>query len=103
MVKSSDINVLLIDGDLSTPTIGSMLELEAPYGLVDLLNGQVQLSDVLQRINIPNLWVIPGRREAVNLMDKRHASRVEELVDGFTIGSKTIVIWSHFGRGRRRN
>ncbi|MBX2867950.1 MAG: CpsD/CapB family tyrosine-protein kinase [Acidiferrobacterales bacterium] len=92
MVRSSDINVVLVDGDLATPSVDKLLGLDVTFGLVDLLNNHVGLSEVLQRVSIPNLWIIPGRREAVNLMDKRHASRVEELVDGFSISDRSIVI-----------
>ena len=92
MVRSSDINVVLVDGDLANPCVDELLGLDVTYGLVDLLNKHVELSEVLQRVSIPNLWIIPGRREAVNLMDKRHANRVEELVDGFSVSNRSIVI-----------
>ena len=92
LARSSDVSVVVVDADLSRPTVHTLLGLEVEYGLVDLLNGRVKLSDVLYRLNIPNLWVIPGRQERINLQDQNNANRVEQLVEDFSLGTQTIIL-----------
>ncbi len=92
LARSSDVSVVLVDADLSLPGVHTLLGLEVDYGLVDLLNGRVKLGDVLYQLNIPNLWVIPGRQERINLQDQNNANRVEQLVEDFSLGSQTIIL-----------
>lgn len=90
--RSAEANVILIDGDIKNPQIHNRLGVESDYGLVDLIGGHVPLLDVMLRLSIPNLWLIPGREESSKLLDQAKSARVEELVGGFSIGGQSIVL-----------
>ena len=58
-----DMNVLLIDADLSQPSILERLGLKAELGLIDVLgDASVDLADVLIRTNIEGLTLLPAGR-----------------------------------------
>jgi capsular exopolysaccharide synthesis family protein len=47
--------VLLVDGDLSSPTLAAMLRVEAPTGLAEVLEGKVPATDVVVATSIEGL------------------------------------------------
>ena len=58
-----DKNVLLIDADLSNPTMLERLGLKADQGLIDVLeDASIDLADVLIRTNVESLTVLPAGR-----------------------------------------
>jgi capsular exopolysaccharide synthesis family protein len=60
---SRDVNnqVLLVDLDLRTPSVDEKLHVDVTNGLVDYLNGDVQLDDVLVNPGYERLFVLPGK------------------------------------------
>jgi receptor protein-tyrosine kinase len=60
LAAERDLHVLLIDGDVIHPTIGTLFDRPNEHGLTDLLSGNCQdVSDVLYRCeDMPNLSVI---------------------------------------------
>lgn len=52
------LSVLLIDGDMRKPNVHHVFRLENRYGLSSLLNGQAELNEVIQPINVNRLDVI---------------------------------------------
>ena len=92
LVRNSDTNVVLVDGDISNPSIHDVFGLDVQFGMVDILNSSVGITDVIQRVNIPNLWIVPGRQDTISLSNQANSNRVDELVNDFSLGAKTIVI-----------
>jgi len=61
IASEHDTHVLLIDADLTRPTIPSVLGFEALPGLIDAVSDDtVDLADVMIRTNIENLSVLPA-------------------------------------------
>ena len=54
-----DVKALLVDVDTQHSTLGTILGLNGMKGIVDVLAGDVDLSDALVRTNIANLLVMP--------------------------------------------
>jgi exopolysaccharide/PEP-CTERM locus tyrosine autokinase len=55
-----DHTVMLVDADVARPSILRMLGLPAGPGLLDLLEGKAEMSDVLMKTNIDKLTVLPS-------------------------------------------
>lgn len=55
-----DHTVMLVDADVARPSVLRMLGLPPGPGLLDVLSGQTELSDVLLRTNIEKLTLLPS-------------------------------------------
>ena len=55
-----DHTVMLVDADVARPSVLRMLGLPPGPGLLDLLEGRAEMSDVLLRTNIDKLTVLPS-------------------------------------------
>ena len=61
IASEKDLSVLLIDCDLTKPTISSRFGISAQRGLVDVLeDGKLDIADVIIRTNVEGLSVIPA-------------------------------------------
>src|SRR5712692_2906814 len=57
-----DVKALLVDLDTQNSILPRILGIAGEHGIVDVLTGHLDLSDVLLQTNIPNLMVLPGGR-----------------------------------------
>src|SRR5437762_280630 len=57
-----DVKALLVDIDTQHSTMQTILGIPTEQGIVDVLAGTCELSDVLIQTNIPNLMVLPSGR-----------------------------------------
>ena len=57
-----DHTVMLVDADVARPSLLKKLGLAETRGLLDLLEGKVEMSDVLMRTNIDKLTLLPSGR-----------------------------------------
>ena len=57
-----DHTVMLVDADVARPSLLKKLGLDETRGLLDLLEGKVEMSDVLMRTNIDKLTLLPSGR-----------------------------------------
>jgi len=84
IAMENDLTVLLVDADVARPSVLKVLGLEASPGLMDvLLNGSLDLSDVILKTNVPSLSILPtGRanRNATELLASRNMSRLLEEI-----------------------
>ncbi len=92
LAKSTDVNVMLVDGDIVHPSIHKLLEITPEYGLIDLLQGKVTLEEVVIEVSIPNLWLIPGRFENGSLLDQTSSRQIEALVNNLTDNDRNVVL-----------
>jgi capsular exopolysaccharide synthesis family protein len=58
--------VLLVEADMRRPGVHSAVGLENPSGLSELLRGEAHLTEVVQRLADPDLWVLPAGRTPPN-------------------------------------
>ena len=84
-----DKTVLLVDADVSRPSVLSRLGLAPSRGLLDLLtDNSLELADVLVRTNIDGLVILPAgspRREATELLASEGMERlVAELTSRYS-------------------
>jgi protein-tyrosine kinase len=86
-----DHTVLLVDADVSRPSILNRLGLAPEQGLMDVLTGRAELGDVLLRTNVEKLSLLPAgmphpratellASDAMNRMLEEMASRYAERV-----------------------
>ena len=92
LAKTADIDVVLVDGDITNPSVHNVLGISSENGLVDLLKGEVTLSEAVLKLNVPNLWLIPGRLEKISLLEQANPSRIEDLVKSLTFSERNLVI-----------
>lgn len=83
-----DARALLVDADVARPSVLKVLGLQAERGLMNvLLDGSVELSDVIMRTNVPSLTLLPAgpaNRNATELLASRNMSRLlEELASRY--------------------
>lgn len=86
-----DHTVMLVDADVARPSILKKLGLPEAPGLLDLLEGKTEMSDVLMRTNIDKLTILPsgrphpkstellaseGMRQLLSDMASRYADRI---------------------------
>ena len=57
-----DHTVMLVDADVARPSLLKKLGLDEAPGLLDLLEGKAEMSDVLMRTNIDKLTILPSGR-----------------------------------------
>jgi exopolysaccharide/PEP-CTERM locus tyrosine autokinase len=57
-----DVKALLVDADTQHPGVPKILGIPGEQGIVDVLAGNRELSEVLIQTNIPNLMILPAGR-----------------------------------------
>lgn len=115
MAMELDHTVLLVDADVSRPSVLSQLGLPPEKGLMDVLAGNVtDLSDVLLRTNIEKLSILPAGNvhqratellasEAMNLLLEQMASRYPDRIIIFDsppllVTTESRVLATHMGQ-----
>jgi protein-tyrosine kinase len=79
---SMDINqtVLLVDGDLRTPSIASYLGFEPTAGLADVLAGHITVAECLVNPGLPRLCILPARDSIDNSAELLSSPQMLRLV-----------------------
>jgi len=82
IAKERDLNVLLIDADLSRPSLAARLGIEESLGLTDLLEDEtMDVGQVLQRTSIRNLSLITAGRPHVMGTELLASRRAETVIN----------------------
>lgn len=80
--SEKDLTVLLIDGDLSRPSIVKRLGIDADKGLLDLLEDpSLDVGDVILRTNVESLSVIPAGKPNHMSTELLASTRMKRLVE----------------------
>lgn len=80
-VAEAGLSVLLVDADLRSPQIATMLGLENAAGLTTVLSGQASASEVLQRSGVPGLDVLASGQLPPNPSGLLGSPRMQELLE----------------------
>lgn len=76
-----DHTVMLVDADVARPSILRMLGLPPGPGLLDLLEGQAEMSQVLQRTNIDKLTLLPSGTPHPRATELLASDAMRQLLD----------------------
>jgi capsular exopolysaccharide synthesis family protein len=72
--------VLLIDADMRRPGVHKGFGLENRCGLAELLSGQAHLTQAVQRLAEPDLWIMPAGSTPPNPSELLASGRMEALL-----------------------
>ena len=86
MSQLEDLRVVLIDVDLRSPHLGSIFGLsdgkkDKANGLVQYIEGEVEIKEILHQTTLPNLAVIPAGRVPRNPTEMLHSKQMTTLLD----------------------
>lgn len=95
MAMERDTTILLVDGDVSNPSLSRMLDLADLPGLTDvLLDGELDLGDVILDSNVPGLKVLPAGRIHPNSTELLASDKMAALTDELAMRySNRIVLF----------
>ena len=92
LAKAADSNVLLVDGNVMSPSIHKLLDINPDAGLVDLLNDKAKLDEVIVRTSISNLWFVTGCDNGDSLSNQSGWKRIKSLIQIFAASHHSIVV-----------
>ncbi|HEY1260102.1 MAG TPA: polysaccharide biosynthesis tyrosine autokinase [Stellaceae bacterium] len=75
-----DVKALLVDVDTQHSTLQKILGIAGHRGLVDVLGGHADLSEVLLRTNLPNFMVLPAGRGGPHVPELLSSRRMAALL-----------------------
>ena len=79
-----DANALLLDADTQRSTLPKILGIPGDRGIVDVLAGSLDLSDVLIQTNLPNLMILPAGRGGPHVPELLSSREMEVLLEELT-------------------
>lgn len=80
-LAETGLRVLLIDADLRLPAISKYMGIEGAVGLTDILIGNVEVADVLQRWGKDELYVLPAGKIPPNPSELLGSRAMDELLE----------------------
>jgi protein-tyrosine kinase len=89
-----DVKAILVDADTQHSTIPKILGISGDKGIVDVLAGTLDLSDVLLQTNLPNLMILPAGRGGPHVPELLSSRQMGALLDELTkrFGDRFIII-----------
>jgi receptor protein-tyrosine kinase len=89
-----DVKALLVDLDTQHSTLPRILGIPRERGLVDVLAGSLELSDVLLDTNIGNLMILPAGRGGPHVPELLSSREMAALLDELTqrLSDRFIII-----------
>jgi protein-tyrosine kinase len=79
-----DANALLLDADTQHSTLPKILGIPGDRGIVDVLAGNLELSDVLIQTNLPNLMILPAGRGGPHVPELLSSREMGALLEELT-------------------
>lgn len=92
MSNASEKPTLIIDGDMRSPFVASMLKAKSQPGLFDILNSKCKPEDAIQRVGDSHLYVIPAGRATKSTHSVVAVDDVKQLLDQLRSRFAAIVI-----------
>jgi capsular exopolysaccharide synthesis family protein len=77
--EDPDLKVVVVDADLRSPALHTLLGVDNQRGLSDYLSGGTLLEMALQRSRLTNLWVLPAGHAPANPAELITGNRAEDL------------------------
>ena len=89
-----DVKAILVDADTQHSTLPKILGFPGDKGIVDVLAGTLDLSDVLLQTNLPNLMILPAGRGGPHVPELLSSRQMAALLDELTkrFGDRFIII-----------
>ncbi|HWQ31392.1 MAG TPA: polysaccharide biosynthesis tyrosine autokinase [Blastocatellia bacterium] len=84
--------VLIIDADLRRPTVHKILKRDRTRGLSTWLSGSVELDELIQPLEIPNLWFLPCGSIPPNPAELLSSMRMREMLKTLSQRFDHIII-----------
>jgi polysaccharide biosynthesis transport protein len=85
-------SVLIIDCDMRKPSVHKVLGIEQPLGLSTYLSHNAKLIDVMQKLPVANLWVLPCGPIPPNPAEMISSARMKELLRTLAENFDHVVI-----------
>jgi protein-tyrosine kinase len=79
-----DVKALLLDADTQHSTLPKILGIPGDKGIVDVLAGSLDLSDVLLQTNLPNLMIVPAGRGGPHVPELLSSRGMRALLEELT-------------------
>lgn len=79
-----DVKALLVDVDTQHTTLPEILGIAGEKGIVDVLAGHLELSDVLLQTNFPNLMILPAGRGGPHVPELLSSNQMAGLMGQMT-------------------
>jgi protein-tyrosine kinase len=79
-----DVKAVLVDVDTQHSTVPSVVGIGGEKGIVDVLAGNLELSEVLIQTNIPNLMILPAGRGGPHVPELLSSREMSALLDEMT-------------------
>ncbi len=83
---------LVIDADMRSPDVASMLKTKSQPGLFELLSGSCTLEDAIQHVGDSSLYVIPAGRATRSTHHLVKIDEMKKLLDRLRSKFSTIII-----------
>ena len=83
---------LVIDGDMRSPFVASMLKAKNQPGLFEVLDNKVKLDDTIQCVGASNLYVIPAGRATRSTHSVVDIVELKQLLEQLRTRFGTIII-----------
>jgi len=83
--------VLLVDTDLRRPNVHRVLHMPRGPGLADVLRGTAELSSVIRKTSVENMWVISSGRVPPNPSELIGSDRMQRLMDQLSAQFDLVV------------
>ena len=80
LARASDYSVVLVDTDLRNPQLHLMLGLDPKFGLVHYLRDGVPLENVMHKVGLGNLCLIPAGEHVQDPLELLTSKRMHELM-----------------------
>ncbi|MEW6607633.1 MAG: CpsD/CapB family tyrosine-protein kinase [bacterium] len=90
--KVNEMKTILIDSDLYHPTIHHLFNLNKDPGLSDVLINSCQLNDVVTKLNIKNLCVIPSGKSSSSTSMLLGSNKMNEIIQVLKGASDIILL-----------
>jgi protein-tyrosine kinase len=85
LARAADYSVVLVDTDLRNPQLHLMLGIDPEFGLVHYLRDGVRLENVMHKVGLGNLCLIPAGEQVADPIELLTSKRMHNLIEDLKI------------------